>query len=141
MERSPKLSIDGESRKELAAELDRIKRDTYVELEEQVAGWNYTRGDGGLPFHDLPVTDREVLVEDYVDWDKYMERGLTFEDQARVMHEAVRDPFPRESLANQEIASTAVNAKPEQSSFERQLSDAADAGEHRVRDKAKGHER
>ena len=77
------LSMDDGSREELAVELDRIKRDTYVELEEQVAGWNFTQGDGGYPFHELPVTDREVLVEDYVNWNKYMERGLTFEDQVR----------------------------------------------------------
>jgi hypothetical protein len=98
-----KLSIDDVSRRELAAELDRIKRDTYVELGEQVAGWNYTRGDGGKPFHELPVADREVLVEDYIDWSKYMERGLTFEDQSRVMHEAARDPFSRESPPSQEM--------------------------------------
>jgi hypothetical protein len=96
------LSIDEGLRKELAVELDRIKRDTYVELEEQVAGWNYTQGDGGSPYHELPVTDREVLVEDYVDWGKYMERGMTWADQARVMHYAARDPFPRASAANQE---------------------------------------
>jgi hypothetical protein len=99
-----KLSIDDHSRTELAAELDRVKRDTYVELEEQVAGWNYTHGEGGYRFHKLPVTDREVMVKDFVDWNKYMERGLTFEGQALIMHEAARDPIPRQSLANQEFA-------------------------------------
>jgi hypothetical protein len=99
-----KLSIDDQSRIELAADLDRIKRDTYVELEEQVAGWNFTRGEGGYAYHQLPVTDREVLVEDYVDWGKYMQRGLTFEDQARVMHHAAGDPYPREPLPTADIS-------------------------------------
>jgi hypothetical protein len=78
---------------ELAAELDRIKGDTYVELEEQVAGRNYTSGEAGYPFHALPVSDREVVIEDYVEWDNYKERGLTFEHQARVIYEAARDPL------------------------------------------------
>jgi hypothetical protein len=95
-----KLSIDDQSRKELAAELDLIKRDTYVQPEEQFPGWNFTRGDGGYPFRELPVVERESLVEDYVDWGKYRERGLTFEDQSRVMHEAARDPVPSEILAS-----------------------------------------
>ncbi len=77
--------------KELAAELDQIKSATYVESEIRVAGWNYEPGDGGLAFNDLPVTDREVMIEDYVDWGKYMERGLTFEDQGRIMYYAARD--------------------------------------------------
>ncbi len=98
-----KLSIDDGSRIELAADLDRIKRDTYAELEEQVAGWNFTRGEGGYAYHELPVADREVLVEDYVDWDKYMQRGMTFEDQARVMHHAARDPYPREPPPSPEM--------------------------------------
>ncbi len=99
-----KLSIDDGARIELAADLDRIKRDTYAELEEQVAGWNFTRGEGGYAYHELPVADREVLVEDYVDWGKYMQRGMTFEDQSRVMHHAARDPYPREPPPNQEIS-------------------------------------
>ncbi len=77
--------------KELSAELDQIKSATYVESEVQVAGWNYEQGDGGLAFSELPVTDREVMIEDYVDWGKYMERGLTFEDQGRIMYYAARD--------------------------------------------------
>lgn len=128
------LSIDDQSRKELGVELDRIKRDTYVDSEQQATGSTYTRGEGGYPFHELPVVERESLIEDYVDWGKYMERGLTFEDQGRVMYEAARDPYPRESQANQVTA-------PEQSSYERQLAQAAGAASDRGKDAGNGRER
>jgi hypothetical protein len=80
----------------LEAELQKIKDDTYIDAEEQATGSMYQRGDG-YPFHELPVVERESLIEDYVDWGKYMERGLTFEDQGRVMDGAARDT-PRDDF-------------------------------------------
>ncbi len=119
-----KLSIDDQSRKELAAELDRIKRDTYVDAEEQATGSMYTRGEGGYPFHELPVVECESLIEDYVDWGKYMERGLTFADQGRVMHEAARDPLPRETPTSPE----GINPSAD---YQKALGAAADRGSNK----------
>ncbi|WP_435019094.1 hypothetical protein TA3x_001091 [Tundrisphaera sp. TA3] len=86
-----------DDQKALDAELQRIKSARYVESSVQVAGWNYEQSpDGrGFHFHELAETDRQVMVEDYVGWDRYMERGLTPEEQGRIMAEAARDPFPK----------------------------------------------
>jgi hypothetical protein len=125
-----KLSIDDESRKELAAELERIKRDTYVDAEGQATGWMYKRGAGGYAFHELPVVERKSLIEDYIDWGKYMERGLTDTDQSRIMYHAARDPFPREQSASPEIPETMSGGAAPQTVKEPADRTAVTSGEH-----------
>ncbi|WP_435018394.1 hypothetical protein TA3x_000367 [Tundrisphaera sp. TA3] len=91
------MPLTDDDQKALDAELQRIKTARYVRSAEQVAGWDYEQSpDGrGSHFHELHESDRQVLVEDYVDWGRYMERGLTPEEQGRIMAEAAADPLPR----------------------------------------------
>lgn len=147
VERKPYIpaALGDADAKGLMLELEQIKRVTYIESEVQVAGWNYEKGDGGFAFHDLPVADREVMIEDGVDWGKYMERGLTFEDQGRIMFHGARDvPSETEPAANAIKASEHIiadSAGKNENSYDQHLNEAADRAVSRKQGKDQGIER
>ena len=74
----------------LLGEIRAAREARFVESEEQVAGWNYERAEAGLPFAALPRSDRYVMLEDYVDWPRYRELGLTLGERDQLMMDAAR---------------------------------------------------
>ncbi|WP_152054182.1 hypothetical protein [Tautonia marina] len=79
-----------EDLKALLEEIRDVREALFVESEEQVAGWNYERAETGLPFAELPRSDRYVMLEDYVDWSRYLELGLTRGERDQLMMDAAR---------------------------------------------------
>ena len=83
-----------EIRQELKRDIERVKTDTYLEVADAMAGWNFVQGANGYPFYVLPDKDRGVVLDDGVDWDHYEQRGIPASEIWQRRAEAISNPYP-----------------------------------------------